>query len=697
MKKFSFSILILFLLLTLVGCVHEHKYTEDIVLPTCTEKGYVKYSCECGDSYDEEVAAIGHLYGEWVVVKEATETEKGTKEKTCEVCKDKQTEEIPVLVHTHNFKEKVVAPTCTEKGYTEYTCECGETKKENEVAALGHKEEIVAGKEATCTEDGLTEGKKCSVCNEVLVEQTTISSKGHSYGDWVVVKEATETDKGSKEKTCSVCNNKETQEIPVLGHVHDFKEKVVAPTCTEKGYTEYTCECGETKKEKEVAALGHKEEIVAAVAATCTTDGSTEGKVCSVCNKVLVDIQTISALGHSYGEWVVVKESTETEKGYKEKTCSLCNDKQTEELPLKEVVVGVTTVKEVLDAAASLEDKAKLENEYTVVGKVTAITEAYTTQYKNITFKLSDGTGEILCFRCKGDAAAALAVGDTITVTGEVQNYGGTIEFVYAALSNRVAGEGGSTTPEQPEQPEVPTGTSTVKEVLDANKGLADQTESTVEYTVTGKVTEITETYTEQYKNISFKLSDGTGEILCFRCKGDSASVLAVGDTITVKGKVKNYYGTIELVYAALSNRVAGEGGSTTPSTPSEKGDVTIEMTEGNRTVGTAEQNVFVSNGVTVTNDKAASTSDLKQHADHARFYAHSSLKIEYTSKIAKIVIKATESKYVLPADATLEGATLTVEGSVLTITLSTPSTSFTIADLVKQVRAKSIEIYVAK
>ena len=34
-----------------------------------------------------------------------------------------------------------------------------------------HKEEIVLGKAATCTETGLSDGKKCSVCNEVLVKQ----------------------------------------------------------------------------------------------------------------------------------------------------------------------------------------------------------------------------------------------------------------------------------------------------------------------------------------------------------------------------------------------------------------------------------------------------------------------------------------------------------------------------------------------
>ena len=35
--------------------------------------------------------------------------------------------------------------------------------------------------EATCTETGLTEGKKCSVCDEILEAQKTVEAKGHDY------------------------------------------------------------------------------------------------------------------------------------------------------------------------------------------------------------------------------------------------------------------------------------------------------------------------------------------------------------------------------------------------------------------------------------------------------------------------------------------------------------------------------------
>ena len=46
-----------------------------------------------------------------------------------------------------------------------------------------HTEEVIPGFDATCTEAGLTEGKKCSECGEILVAQEEIPAKGHSYVD----------------------------------------------------------------------------------------------------------------------------------------------------------------------------------------------------------------------------------------------------------------------------------------------------------------------------------------------------------------------------------------------------------------------------------------------------------------------------------------------------------------------------------
>ena len=85
--------------------------------------------------------------------------------------------------HEHSYTAVVTAPTCTEGGYTTYTCECGDSYIADETAPLGHTEQILPGKEATCTETGLTEGRKCAVCGETLVAQEEIPALGHDYSN----------------------------------------------------------------------------------------------------------------------------------------------------------------------------------------------------------------------------------------------------------------------------------------------------------------------------------------------------------------------------------------------------------------------------------------------------------------------------------------------------------------------------------
>ncbi len=46
---------------------HEHDYHETHrVDPTCTEDGYIEYTCDCGDTHTDPLPATGHSWGEWM-------------------------------------------------------------------------------------------------------------------------------------------------------------------------------------------------------------------------------------------------------------------------------------------------------------------------------------------------------------------------------------------------------------------------------------------------------------------------------------------------------------------------------------------------------------------------------------------------------------------------------------------------------
>ena len=171
---------------------------------------------------------------------------------------------LPVNSCDHKYKLTENTATCTEAGTATYTCtKCGDSYTE-EAPAKGHTEVIDAAVEPTCTETGLTEGKHCSVCNEVLVKQNVVPAKGHT----------------------------------------EVIDAAVEPTCTETGLTEgkHCSVCNEVLVAQTVVpAKGHTEVIDAAVEPTCTKTGLTEGKHCSVCNEVLVKQSVVDKLPHDFG------------------------------------------------------------------------------------------------------------------------------------------------------------------------------------------------------------------------------------------------------------------------------------------------------------------------------------------------------------------------------------------------------------
>ena len=353
---------------------HLHAYTETVTAPTCTEQGYTTHTCECGESYvDTYVDALGHDYGAWTQTVAPTCTEKGEEQRTCSRCDAVETREIAAHGHTE-VVDAAVAPTCTETGLTEGkhcsvcgtiltaqepvaalghdygawtqtkvpTCtEKGEEKRTcsrcdafevREIAAHGHTEVIDPAVPATCTETGKTEGKHCSVCGTVLVAQETVAALGHDYGDWTQTKAPTCTEKGEEKRTCSRCDAFEVKEIAALGHDYDAWTQTKEPTCTEKGEERRVCSRCDNFEMREIAAHGHTEIVDAAVPATCTEAGKTEGKHCSACGTVLIAQESIAALGHDYGTWTQTKEPTCIEKGEEKRVCSRCDIFDTREI-----------------------------------------------------------------------------------------------------------------------------------------------------------------------------------------------------------------------------------------------------------------------------------------------------------------------------------------------------------------------------
>ena len=161
-------------------------------------------------------------------------------------------------MHEHEWDEGTVTKeaTCTEEGSITYTCPgCGDTQTEI-IPAKGHTEEILPGKEPTCMEPGLTEGKICTVCGETLVEQTEIPAGEHKWDEGTVTKEATCTMAGERTHTCEECDQLWVEEISPTGiHSWDAGKITKKPTTSAAGVKTYTCKVCKTTKTEAVPKL----------------------------------------------------------------------------------------------------------------------------------------------------------------------------------------------------------------------------------------------------------------------------------------------------------------------------------------------------------------------------------------------------------------------------------------------------------
>ena len=187
----------------------------------------------------------------------------------------------------------------------------------------------------------------------------------------------------------------------------------------------------------------------------------------------------------------------------------------------------------ILDAAYALDDGTALPSATVLAGVVDKIDTAWSDEYQNITVTIiCDGKTEqpIMCYRLSGEGAKDLAVGSEIAVAGNIKNYKGTIEF-----------DKGCTL--------VPAEAVSDLRTAMAAYSLEDGMAQTAESTMTGVISAIDTAWSDEYKNITVTVVPGgmaDYAIMCYRLSGEGAQDLAIGDTITVTGTLKNYKGTIE-------------------------------------------------------------------------------------------------------------------------------------------------------
>lgn len=197
---------------------HEHKYTDTVIPPTCTERGCTVHLCACGDKREDSYTPpLGHSYRGGICVRCGILDPNG----------DTQ--------HKHDFIPTVTKPTCLTEGFTTYTCSCGECYTKDYVSAVVHKTQLQNAKTAGCLTGGYTGDEVCTFCGKVFKQGSVIFALGHD----------------------------------------PQPARVKAPTCNESGYTgDLICmRCGDmTQIGNTVAATGHK--FFGGVCSVCGAKGA---------------------------------------------------------------------------------------------------------------------------------------------------------------------------------------------------------------------------------------------------------------------------------------------------------------------------------------------------------------------------------------------------------------------------------------
>ena len=313
----------------------------------------------------------------------------------------------------------------------------------------------------------------------------------------------------------------------------------------------------------------------------------------------------------------------------------------------EEPAVTYTTVAEFLAAA---ED----DTIYTLKGTITSVTE---TSYGN--FYINDGTGEVLIYGlCSPEGAqkywaqSGAKVGDDIVIK--------TVRTSYNSA---------------------PQGKNAIFVELITPGTLAFWSFEATSASFTAAAAE---------KTIAVAIYNATSEVEAVSDNAQFSAVYSAG-VLTISAKENTtadaIEGNITVTCGDLSQVIAvSQLGASSGDAVAVEAKISF-ADKANRTEYSTSKQVWEQNGIVVTNNKGASTSNVGDYANPARFYKSSNVTIQAPGEIISISIdcKGLDAKYVTPWG--------TADNGIVTITLDGTSDTYTFNNLSAQARAYSMTV----
>lgn len=198
----------------------EHEFVFVKGTPSTCDSPGKKDHYECS-----RCSALAQKEGESYVLVDADELLISAAHKLLDVA------EIPYTCTSDGMRAHIECQAC-HKLYLSEGGELKEVKESDLVLPKRHTLLTLEGKAATCVEGGLSEGKQCSVCGEIVLEQRSLAALGHRYGGW-------ELNQGERIIT-RLCERCYAIECVAVSEENGFTyEILVDPTAKSKGCARY--------------------------------------------------------------------------------------------------------------------------------------------------------------------------------------------------------------------------------------------------------------------------------------------------------------------------------------------------------------------------------------------------------------------------------------------------------------------------